>query len=408
MNNVYTYMGWKLITATDSLQYKLRAEAGEKYDSEGFARIRGYYVIAVTETIGSIGDYFHFTLADGTILPCIVGDIKSRSDSNWRPYGHFYEPNSLSVIEFVVDYNTWYSNGHGSHANPGTSSCHPGWAGLIQKYEKIGNFWGDNPPSVSDGTYRDGISYANGSAGVGFVKGKRLIGNVVHDVFFMGSKQADGYVYFNDDRFYRIHYGDGWLQTLADDRHSWVGSNDIFDLKIHSFEVDGLLGLLFGAGAWSPSGGGTGGHGVESALKWIVGIASDNSHGYSQDVRWGPDYDCSSLMYEGFRVGGGFDLPVHEGYTGTMIRDFTNVGFKWHPGIGNSASQLQRGDILLQLYPGHTEAYLGNNQNVGAHANERGEAHGSIPGDQTGNEISVTGYYIPDTGPWDGVLRYGS
>ena len=51
-NCVYTYMGWSLITAPDSLQYKLRADAGENYDAEGFAIIEGRYVIACTEAFG--------------------------------------------------------------------------------------------------------------------------------------------------------------------------------------------------------------------------------------------------------------------------------------------------------------------------------------------------------------------
>lgn len=32
---------------------------------------------------------------------------------------------------------------------------------------------------------------------------------------------------------------------------------------------------------------------IEKAVQWAVGIAADNSHGYSQQTRWGPSYDCS-------------------------------------------------------------------------------------------------------------------
>lgn len=78
--------------------------------------------------------------------------------------------------------------------------------------------------------------------------------------------------------------------------------------------------------------------GVEGAIKWAIAVAEDASHGYDWDYRWGPDYDCSSLVYEAFRVGGGFDLPVHTGNTHSMIRDFTAIGFKWLAGKGNSAS----------------------------------------------------------------------
>ncbi len=136
---------------------------------------------------------------------------------------------------------------------------------------------------------------------------------------------------------------------------------------------------------------------VESAISWAVSIANDNSHGYSQRSRWGPDYDCSSLVISAFRHAG-----VNVGaatYTGNMRAQFTQHGFQWIPWaqIGGT-SNLQRGDILLNEKT-HTEIYLGGNQNVGAHS-DRGYPQ---TGDQTGTEISVSGYYYH---PWNGVLRY--
>lgn len=136
---------------------------------------------------------------------------------------------------------------------------------------------------------------------------------------------------------------------------------------------------------------------VESAISWAVAIANDNSHGYSQSSRWGPDYDCSSFVISAFRSGG-VDTGTAT-YTGNMRSQFTQHGFQWIPWnqIG-SVSNLQRGDILLNEVS-HTEIYLGNGQNVGAHSN-RGYPQ---TGDQTGTEVSVSGYY---NHPWDGVLRY--
>ncbi|MEE0930905.1 MAG: cohesin domain-containing protein [Acutalibacteraceae bacterium] len=136
---------------------------------------------------------------------------------------------------------------------------------------------------------------------------------------------------------------------------------------------------------------------VEDAISWAIAIANDNSHGYSQSSRWGPDYDCSSLVISAFRAAG-CDTG-NATYTGNMRSQFTAHGFQWIPwsqigGTGN----LQRGDILLNEKT-HTEIYLGNNQNVGAHSN-RGYPQ---TGDQTGTEVSVSGYYYH---PWDGVLRY--
>jgi len=136
---------------------------------------------------------------------------------------------------------------------------------------------------------------------------------------------------------------------------------------------------------------------IENAISWAVSTANDNSHGYSQSGRWGPDYDCSSFVISAFKSAG-----VNVGtatYTGNMRSQFTQHGFQWIPWsrIGG-VSNLQRGDILLNEKT-HTEIYLGGNQNVGAHSN-RGYPQ---TGDQTGTEVSVSGYYFH---PWDGVLRY--
>ncbi len=60
---------------------------------------------------------------------------------------------------------------------------------------------------------------------------------------------------------------------------------------------------------------------VESAISWALSIANDNSHGYSQRSRWGPDYDCSSLVIAAFKNAG-----VNVGtatYTRNMRSQFT-------------------------------------------------------------------------------------
>lgn len=146
LGNVHTYMGWGCITAPDSMQYKLRAQAGEKYDNEGFGKINGRYVIACTETYGKVGDYIDFYREDGQVLKCIIGDIKSSSDAGCNKWGH---SNGQNIVEFVVNMNTWYSGGAGSHANPGTPSCHPNWNTCIVKAINGGSYF-DNPNFTGD------------------------------------------------------------------------------------------------------------------------------------------------------------------------------------------------------------------------------------------------------------------
>ena len=138
---------------------------------------------------------------------------------------------------------------------------------------------------------------------------------------------------------------------------------------------------------------------IENYIQWALHIAWDDSHGYSQLNRWGPDYDCSSLVVSalkntGFRVG-------NASWTGNMLGELTKLGFSWHSGL----SGLGRGDILLAHNSRleHTEIYLGNNQMVGAWISETGGISG-VRGDQTGNEIRQT-TFMPWLS-WDGYLRY--
>ncbi len=209
---------------------------------------------------------------------------------------------------------------------------------------------------------------------------------------YIGTIGDDGYVYFNDMMFYRFKPEGTWEQNvyvLNRTRHSWT--------KCTIFTKISAVNLNAGSGSVAP-----GGSGVEAAVRWMIAVAENAAHGYDQDHRWGPDYDCSSLVYEGFRVGGGFNLPVHSGNTASMKADFTRIGFTWLAGQGNRASQCVRGDILLDE-SSHVEVYIGNEQNVGAHINEFKGVRGGRTGDQTGREISVSGYYAK---PWDGILRY--
>ena len=51
---------------------------------------------------------------------------------------------------------------------------------------------------------------------------------------------------------------------------------------------------------------------IEKAVEWAISIANDNSHGYDQAHRDGPDYDCSSLICWAYYNAG---LNTRPGYT---------------------------------------------------------------------------------------------
>lgn len=138
LGSVHTYMGWQMITARDSQQYKLIESAGMNFDEEGFGMIGDRYVIACTETYGKVGDYIDVYKEDGTVLKCIIGDIKNQSDPGCNVWGH---ENGENIIEFVVDKNTWYNGNRGGHANPGTEDCHPEWNQNIVKIVNKGNYF---------------------------------------------------------------------------------------------------------------------------------------------------------------------------------------------------------------------------------------------------------------------------
>lgn len=139
---------------------------------------------------------------------------------------------------------------------------------------------------------------------------------------------------------------------------------------------------------------------VEQAVTFMELIAADNSHGYSMQNRWGPDYDCSSLVITAWERAG---IPVKSRgatYTGNIRPVFLACGFEdvTDKVNLNNCDGLKRGDVLLNEVS-HTAMYVGNKQLVHARSSEGN----SIPGDQSGNEIRIQSYW---NYPWDCVLRW--
>lgn len=136
---------------------------------------------------------------------------------------------------------------------------------------------------------------------------------------------------------------------------------------------------------------------IQSAIDWAIATAADDTHGYSQQTRNGnPNYDCSSFVIAAYDNAG---IPVKEAgasYTGNMKNAFIKCGFEWIPGTPNMEDLLP-GDVLLSERD-HTEMYIGDGKNVGAHGNLDG-----VNGDSSGKELSVSDY---PKRQWDGVLRY--
>lgn len=137
---------------------------------------------------------------------------------------------------------------------------------------------------------------------------------------------------------------------------------------------------------------------MDVMCKFAYDVALDDSHGYTQGTgRMGPtDYDCAGLCITaakkaGYPTGGAT-------YTGDMIPTMTSVGWTKLP---YSRAALKRGDMEIRpktaTRGGHVALCIDDQKNpkviAEAYMNEKGAALGGKPGDQTGNEIRVTGDY---------------
>lgn len=143
---------------------------------------------------------------------------------------------------------------------------------------------------------------------------------------------------------------------------------------------------------------------IETATQWMINLANDDTHGYDQTNRWGPDYDCSSAIITAWQNAG---VPVKTNgaaATSSMYSPFIKSGFKdvTTKITLSSGNGLAYGDVLLN--PGsHTAMYIGSGNIVHASINENGKTTGGKTGDQTGKEICIRTYYDKS---WTYVLRY--
>ena len=143
---------------------------------------------------------------------------------------------------------------------------------------------------------------------------------------------------------------------------------------------------------------------IGAAVELARCMAADGKHGYDQTHRWGPDYDCSSLLITVWEQAG---VPVRTGgatYTGNMREVFLRCGFAEvtsEVSLGDGRG-LVAGDVLLN-HRNHTAMMVDKYNLVQARINELGTVTGGQTGDQNGGEIAVRSYY---NFPWDCVLRY--
>lgn len=135
---------------------------------------------------------------------------------------------------------------------------------------------------------------------------------------------------------------------------------------------------------------------IMKAVQFAVDIANDNSHGYDQLYRHGPNYDCSSLVAHAL-INGGFNI-LTDTWTGNLESQLIKCGFK------KCSKPWRAGDIHLNRKY-HVVMSIDGNNVVTASINENNKNTGGKTGDQTGKEIYIRPYYEYRNG-WDCHYRY--
>lgn len=136
---------------------------------------------------------------------------------------------------------------------------------------------------------------------------------------------------------------------------------------------------------------------IKKSLQFMLDIAADDSHGYSQYNRTGdPDYDCSSLVAAAL-IAGGFKVD-RDSTTRDLYSQLKSEGFV------ECVKPWKAGDIHLSVGH-HVVMSVDENTIVHASIDENGTIKGKTPGDQTGKEICTRSYYEHRSG-WTYHLRY--
>ena len=136
---------------------------------------------------------------------------------------------------------------------------------------------------------------------------------------------------------------------------------------------------------------------VDTYTDYMIAIANDNSHGYSQIHRGGnPDFDCSSLVGHALAEAG-FNVNVNS-TTRNLYEQLKRCGFT------SCNRPFRKGDIHLAVGK-HVCVSTDSEHIVHASIDENGTTKGRKAGDQTGKEICIRKYYTPSYG-WSYHLRY--
>ena len=125
-----SYMDYRTITSKNSKQYKIQQECST--DEHGLRIYEGKYTVAVGTAFGvGVGDYIDVTLESGTVLHCVVGDMKQNAHVG---ADRMQVTTNGNVVEFIVDKDLLDHNAK----SRGTISVIPGFEGDVESITVLG------------------------------------------------------------------------------------------------------------------------------------------------------------------------------------------------------------------------------------------------------------------------------
>ena len=120
-----SYMPYTAITSYSSPQYKLQQKAYT--GTYGIRQVNGRYCVAIGTGFSSkVGTYFDLILSNGTVIPCIIADVKANQ--------HTDSQNMITVAngcltEFIVDFGALNSK---AKQMGDISYCNDNWKSRVQ------------------------------------------------------------------------------------------------------------------------------------------------------------------------------------------------------------------------------------------------------------------------------------
>ena len=125
-----SYEDYTAITLKSSPHYKLQNEYAST-GPDGIRMVNGRYCIALgSHFTTSIGQYIDVVLANGIVIPCILGDQKANAHTDKNNIAHNLRYPDYSIVEFIVDLKVLDSK----VAKSGNiSNLHEGWEEFVSE-----------------------------------------------------------------------------------------------------------------------------------------------------------------------------------------------------------------------------------------------------------------------------------